>query len=61
MLTTGGADGAAQNAGESRAADGAVRDWRRGAAWVNPRGQTGVACTPVMTGVGYEGAEPIAA
>ena len=31
------------------------------AAWVNPRGQTGVACTPIMTGVGYEGAEPIAA
>jgi hypothetical protein len=31
------------------------------AAWVNPRGQAGVACTPVMTGVGYEGAEPMAA
>jgi hypothetical protein len=31
------------------------------AAWVNPRGQAGVACTPVMSGVGYEGAEPIAA
>lgn len=31
------------------------------AAWVNPRGMAGVACTPVMTGVGYEGAEPIAA
>jgi hypothetical protein len=31
------------------------------AAFVNPRGQTGVACTPVMSGIGYEGAEPISA
>ena len=31
------------------------------AAWVNPRGQTGTACTPVMSGIGYEGAEPMAA
>jgi hypothetical protein len=31
------------------------------AAFVNPRGQTGLACTPVMSGIGYEGAEPMAA
>lgn len=31
------------------------------AAWTNPRGQMGVACTPVMTGIGYEGAAPLAA
>jgi hypothetical protein len=31
------------------------------AQWINPRGQAGVACTPVQTGVGYEGADPIAA
>ncbi len=31
------------------------------AAWVNPRGQAGVACTPVMSGIGYEGAMPMAA
>lgn len=31
------------------------------AAFVNPRGQSGVACTPVLSGIGYEGAEPVAA
>jgi hypothetical protein len=31
------------------------------AQFVNPRGQAGVACTPVLSGVGYEGAEPISA
>lgn len=31
------------------------------AAWINPRGQTGVACTPVLSGLGYEGAVPQAA
>ena len=29
--------------------------------WVNPRGQSGQACTPVLAGVGYEGAMPVAA
>ena len=28
------------------------------AAWINPRGQTGLACTPVLSGIGYEGAVP---
>jgi hypothetical protein len=31
------------------------------AQWVNPRGQAGLACTPVPSGIGYEGAEPISA
>jgi hypothetical protein len=31
------------------------------AQFVNPRGQAGMACTPVLCGVGYEGAEPISA
>ena len=31
------------------------------ASFVNPRGQTGLACTPVLSGVGYEGAVPVAA
>lgn len=30
------------------------------AAFVNPRGLSGVACTPVLSGIGYEGAEPVA-
>jgi hypothetical protein len=30
------------------------------AQFVNPRGQSGVACTPVLAGVGYEGVEPVA-
>lgn len=31
------------------------------AAFVNPRGMSGVACTPVVAGIGYEGAMPQAA
>jgi hypothetical protein len=31
------------------------------AAWINPRGMTGVACSPVLSGIGYEGALPQAA
>lgn len=29
------------------------------AQFVNPRGQAGVACTPVLSGIGYEGAVPV--
>jgi hypothetical protein len=31
------------------------------ASWINPRGLSGVACTPVLSGIGYEGALPQAA